>query len=248
MLEMPIHIDHVAYLIGFVGLVVGLALCSTFVRLVAPKIPYSALILSLMGVLCSGAVVADVYGLSPSSVSLVLPAVFLIGIVWAVSAATARPCLRSWGASWKAANCLPELVWTLVLWIAGLIVVFFPLWFGYAAQSIVTGHFICNDSALHALLTRGIEYVKECHFPPFYHSAVARGSHSFSFYFNEIVVGLPASRTIVATSLCFLSLLVFWADSFVRAFGLSSRFRFVIPIISVSSVLLGATAYPRPLS
>ena len=235
-----LHHDHSSYFIAYSCFIVVCAALATCLRPIAPKVPYSALILGIISAVHALAFKADIHNVSPKYFAL---GIVVLGLMAPLQLLIlAKGTSQSFQEKWRAGNSFKEVLAVTFAWLLGLLIIAVPLALAYIPNAMVTGHFICNDSVIHALMSRGLAFMQTRGMDPIY-LALPRGVHSFTYYFNSLLFQKEVSRIILPTSLTSFSLIVFWADMVVRLLGVRRRYWLPLTLLPATPFLLVTTAY-----
>lgn len=237
-----LHPNHLYYLTAFTLLIFCLSLASTILRVFFPKAPYSLLLVFLWSLLLTLCFAGDYFRLTAKQFALAtITGGLFFGLLftWKLKTLNCNLLFKLFLES----NSLRELIYTFTLWITGLFILLIPLAFGFPENTLVTGHFICNDSVVHSIMAQGISFIESRKIDPFYYSAAPRGIHSFTYYFHSLFKQIPTSRIILPTAIASYSLTVLSADFMLRALGVRPIFRFLSALLPVCAFLPVAAIY-----
>jgi len=162
-----LHPNHLVYLSIFALLVIALAAVASILRVFFPKAPYSLLIVSLWSLLLSLCFSADYFRLTPryfAPLLLIIGTSTLAFSLWQFNRGQSSSSLLL---RYKESNSILELLSTICLWILGLFILVIPLAFGFPADTLITSHFICNDSVVHSIMAQGLSYMESRKMVPF---------------------------------------------------------------------------------
>ncbi len=212
------------------------------VRLYSPQARYSTGILTLWGALTGLTYVMDYLQVHPLAVFCIV--ILLIMLVLVHLLQRHRGYLIQ---KFLDCNDIAELSSLFVSWFVGVSVLSIPVWLIFSTDTILSGHFISNDSVLHAHFARGFAYTR------FRHMEMAemigaemypRAFHSFLSLINYILQ-VETSRLLVPGAIFAYSMIVFALEPFCGD-ALSRRpwsWRLLVMGAAISPTLAATSVY-----
>ena len=231
----PHHLVFVLFSALFVAVLLGF---SSLLRLIVPERSYGFLVSLLWASLLSLSVVCDYMELSPAVFGGILLALIILYTV------SLRRSGRLTVAEWRRTNSICDIGSVYLTWVLGFSALLFNLIFFVPLDAVVTGHFICNDSVIHALLSEGLKELRGYSLDPFYYTAEYRGIGSWLYYVNRGLFNVDVPKIILPATLFTCSFLVFVGEYISSWCGVRSRYaRGVASIALVTPYLLVITSY-----
>ena len=212
------------------------------VRLYSPQARYSTSIITLWGSLTGFTYVMDYLQVDRLAIFFLLG--LLIMLVLADLLQRHRGELIQ---KFFYCNDVRELSSLFVSWVVGVSVLSIPVWLIFSPDTIVSGHFISNDSVAHAHFARGFTYTRLRHMAlteMIGAETYPRSFHSFLHLINYLLQ-VETSRLILPAAIFAYSMIVFALEPFCGE-ALSRRpwsWRLLVMGAAVSPVLTATSIY-----
>jgi hypothetical protein len=230
---------HIQYLIFAFVITLLLLAVASYLRLFVQKVNYGLLVIFSWAVLINLLFIADFLELSGRTVFAVL-ALFVLVVI----------AIGGWKyktkvfAEYRRVNDFRQLALLLAGWFIGFAVLIVPLAAGVANRTTISGHFVSNDSVIHAIFARGFEFTRTARpLSDYYNANYPRGIHSFFFYSDKLLQA-DAYETLLPAILFTYSLVFFAAYYLLSKMqaGRSSS-RYLIALAPVVPYLVVAASY-----
>lgn len=128
-------------------------------------------------------------------------------------------------------------------WVVALAILLLPLVWTMPDETVISGHFISNDSVMHALMSEGYKVTREIQILQFYNNSYPRAFLSFNHFFSEIT-NIEPVYLVLPMVLFSLSLLVFPVyDIWVQSGAKSKVNLILLSLIPTSGFLVTYAAY-----